>query len=560
MLLQERKPVLVLLLASIFLVGSISAYLVYPVSGEVEIYIRSDGSVDPSTVAIFTDDRMNYLLLDDINNSIVVERDSIVLDGEGHTIQGAGSGGTQGITLVDRSNVTIRHVTIKGFWRDIILENSSGCRISECSVTETTNVGILLDNLSTFNTIDMNNVSYNWNDGIRLSASSDFNVICGNSVMENFLAISVSNSANNTLEENNVTMNRSGLSVTSSSNTKILGNYIANGYRDASGVYLASSTSTMVADNTITNSSDGLVMLWSTHNVICRNTITQNYYGGIYLRESSNNSIYENIVSGNEGNYGISVSYCSSNSIYHNSFINNDAQILGNTLGYVNSWDVGYQSGGNYWSRHSDPDVSMEEDQSKAGSDGIVDEPLVVDAENVDRYPLTKPFDGVYDIGLRVAVSKTVVAEGYNITVSINVTIINYGLRMESFGFTSEIYGVVYDEEFTLESRHSESMFFFFSTTGLAKDNYTILASVDVVPEEIDISDNTYFGLIMITGLGDIAPAYGIVDIFDVAKIALSFGSAPGDPSWNSDADINDDALVDIFDMVAVAANFGQTS
>ena len=417
----------------------------------------------------------------------------------------------------------------------------------------------MLDNLSVFNTIEMNNVSYNWNDGIRLSASSDFNVVCGNSVMENFLAISVSNSANNTLTGNNVTMNHSGLSITSSSNTKILGNHIANGYRDASAVYLASSNGTVIADNTITNSSDGLVMLWSSHNVVCRNTIAKNYWG-IYLRESSDNSIYENIVSDSESTYGIGVSYCSSNLIYHNSYINNDPRIFGSTSGYMNFWDIGYQSGGNYWSQHADSDFFMKEDQNKAGSDGIVDEPLVVDVENVDHYPLTKPYGGVYDIGLRVAVSRTIVAEGYNITVSINVTIINYGLRTENFGFAFETYGVSYDEEFTLESRHSERMFFFLNTTGLAKDNYTISASVDFVPEETDLLDNTYFSLILITGLGDIAPAYGIVDIFDIAKIALSFGSVPSDPSWNSDADINDDALVDIFDMVAVAANFGQTS
>lgn len=558
--LQGRKPAFGLLLALTFLGGSIFAYRVYPASGEGEIHICSDGSVDPPTAAIFTADGINYLLLDDINNSIVIERDNIILDGEGHTIQGTGSGGTQGITLVNRCNVTIRHVTVKAFWCDIFLENSSNCRISECAAIETTNVGILLDNLSTFNTIDMNNVSYNWNDGIRLSASSDFNVVCGNSVMENFLAISVSNSANNTLAENNVTMNRRGLSIMSSSNTKILRNHIANGYRDASGVYLASSTGTVIADNRITNSSDGLVMLWSSHSVVCRNMITQNYYGGIYLRESSNNSIYENTVSDNEGNCGIGVSYCYNNSIYHNSFINNDPRIFGNSSGYMNFWDIGYQSGGNYWSKHADPDVFMEEDQNKAGSDGIVDEPLVVDVENVDHYPLTKPYGGVYDIGLRVAVSRTIVAEGYNITVSINVTIINYGLRTENFGFAFETCGVSYDEEFTLKGRHSERRLFSLDTTGLAKDNYTIFASVDIVPEETDLSDNTYFSLIMITGLGDIAPAYGIVDIFDIAKIALSFGSVPSDPSWNSDADINDDALVDIFDMVVVAANFGHTS
>jgi hypothetical protein len=64
----------------------------------------------------------------------------------------------------------------------------------------------------------------------------------------------------------------------------------------------------------------------------------------------------------------------------------------------------------------------------------------------------------------------------------------------------------------------------------------------------------------MITIVGDIAPAYGVVDIFDVVRVALSFGLSSNDPNWNPDVDINDDQIIDIFDMVAVAIHFGITS
>jgi hypothetical protein len=57
---------------------------------------------------------------------------------------------------------------------------------------------------------------------------------------------------------------------------------------------------------------------------------------------------------------------------------------------------------------------------------------------------------------------------------------------------------------------------------------------------------------------GDIAPSYGIVDIFNIATLALAFSSKLGDPNWNSNADINNDGIVDIFDIAVVALHFGE--
>ncbi len=45
----------------------------------------------------------------------------------------------------------------------------------------------------------------------------------------------------------------------------------------------------------------------------------------------------------------------------------------------------------------------------------------------------------------------------------------------------------------------------------------------------------------------------GRVNIVDIATIALSFGSTPSSPNWNSNADLNDDGSVNILD-VAIAA------
>jgi len=52
-------------------------------------------------------------------------------------------------------------------------------------------------------------------------------------------------------------------------------------------------------------------------------------------------------------------------------------------LEYVNNWDDGYASGGNYWSDYNGTDTNY---------DGIGETPYEVDANNTDRYPLVRPY------------------------------------------------------------------------------------------------------------------------------------------------------------------------
>lgn len=49
----------------------------------------------------------------------------------------------------------------------------------------------------------------------------------------------------------------------------------------------------------------------------------------------------------------------------------------------------------------------------------------------------------------------------------------------------------------------------------------------------------------------------GCVDVFDVIDTVNAFGSAPGDPNWNVEADFDLNDLVDVFDVIAVVNNFG---
>ena len=90
------------------------------------IYIRVDGSIE-GTIEIQRDGNV-YTFTGDISDSLVVERDNIVVDGAGHVLEGAGVG--RGIFLDGRSNVTIKNITIREFDFGIDLWNSSGNTIS----------------------------------------------------------------------------------------------------------------------------------------------------------------------------------------------------------------------------------------------------------------------------------------------------------------------------------------------------------------------------------------------------------------------------------------------
>jgi hypothetical protein len=71
------------------------------------VYIRADGSIDPSTAPIKRDGR-TYTFTADIYGSIVVETGNIVIDGAGYVLKGIGNG--TGIDLSGENRITIKNI------------------------------------------------------------------------------------------------------------------------------------------------------------------------------------------------------------------------------------------------------------------------------------------------------------------------------------------------------------------------------------------------------------------------------------------------------------------
>ena len=91
----------------------------------LEIYIRNDGTIDPSTVLIQRAGNIYTFTRDLTNATIIVQRDNIVIDGASHKLQGNGDWWDFAITLENRSNIIIKNIDIRDYARSIQIVESS---------------------------------------------------------------------------------------------------------------------------------------------------------------------------------------------------------------------------------------------------------------------------------------------------------------------------------------------------------------------------------------------------------------------------------------------------
>jgi len=176
--------------------------------------------------------------------------------------------------------------------------------------------------------------------------------------------------------------------VVTADNITIDGNgYTLKGFGSGTGFYLEGRSNVTIKNVIIEGWDDGIYLIDSSNNSISGNNITNNWRG-IYLWWSSNyNTISGNNITNN--GYGIRLWYSSNNKFYHNNLVNNRGQV--NSDNYVNAWDDGYPSGGNYWSDYTGVDVKSGPNQDQPSSDGIGDTAYVIDENNQDNYPFMDP-------------------------------------------------------------------------------------------------------------------------------------------------------------------------
>jgi len=261
---------------------------------------------------------------------------------------------------------------VNGEGSDVFALYADGIRIEGFTITGGRR-GIYI--LSNNNTIINNNISSNNEDGIYIPLSNN-NIISNNIISNNDDGIFLWYSNNNCISENNISSNNGdGIVLEYSNNNSISENIVSS---NRYGIYLWYSNKTMirkskfindglfvddsygniVEDNKVngkplvylegesdefidnagqvilvkcknitimnselTNTDIGIELFESDNCLISNNNIGSNYWHGIFLWYSNNNSISENIISSN--NYGIYLWYSNKTMIRKNEFINN---------------------------------------------------------------------------------------------------------------------------------------------------------------------------------------------------------------------------------------------
>jgi parallel beta-helix repeat protein len=379
---MKRTALALTLILALFvslMVGVQSANAQFPGN----VYINPDGSIT-GTDKIQQVEGV-YALTGDISGSIIVEKDNIVLDGAGYTLQGSGHATSQNgineslgpqdqtaISLTLRTKVTIKNFAITNYDIPIALYKAS------------------------YNTILKNSIinTYSYPGAIYLSNSTNNNIIQNDIEGSSQNAVTVVNSSNNLISENRISSSGTGIRIQGDDNV-ISGNVLEHNL-DQILINLGSNNK-VIGNNLTETGGMGIGLLHDTSgDTISKNNI-YNSSQAIACYDEHNNIIFENSITDNnvgvEYATGISNNY--NNTFYRNNFINNTksfdiefghAGTGGSSSGELNDhWDNG--TVGNYWSDYQ----TKYPNATEIDNSGIGNTPYIIDAYNIDHYPLMKP-------------------------------------------------------------------------------------------------------------------------------------------------------------------------
>ena len=167
------------------------------------IVIKEDGTVEPETAPI-QKNGSTYFLMDDVNQGVSISKNGVVFDGNGHSINPT----TRGVLLFGVHHVTVKNCVIKGGEVGFMADRSSNINIINNTIIGTSvlfpglqptggiSFWIVTSSIISGNYITDNQI------GILVGAESNYNLIVGNSIINNEKGISFYESSNNTIYHN----------------------------------------------------------------------------------------------------------------------------------------------------------------------------------------------------------------------------------------------------------------------------------------------------------------------------------------------------------------------
>lgn len=384
---------------------------------------------------------------------------------------------------------------------------------------------------SVFNCTVSGNVANDNYAGISLQSSSDIEVY-GNDVNHNFEGIMAGNLVdsvffNNTvsetlagellgvgfsvrdsdlvnLTENSVSSKAFGINLWNSSQVSVAENQVNS--NAGWGIDLHSSSNNSVSNNRISYSAglDGIRLMFSSDNLLSRNRISYSEHSGILLwYDCDNNMIVDNTIqrSGYQGwghGHGAEVLFSSGNLFANNSISRNNHGI------------IVIEAPSNIFADNLVYSNSLGIQIKDASGNRVYHNNFL---DNTDWQSLDEGGGNLWDDGY---------PSGGNYWSNL-VGADQFGGPFQNVMGSD---GIV-DTAYPIEAQ------------GI--DHYPLMEPYKAAPMLGDLNGDK------------------IVDIFDLAMVAVAFNSMPESPNWNQDADVNDDLSIDIFDLVVVALHFGET-
>jgi parallel beta-helix repeat protein len=268
--------ILLLLLSAVILVqfvSSVDANFIPPFNHASSIYIRSNGSIEPSGVAIQRNGE-EYAFTGDVSGGIAVQRSGVTIDGNGYRLTGS-NGGT-GFYLKSVSGVIIQNVNVQRFVYAVYLDNSSDSTVKANIVTGTVEVTQNSNNNRVLNNTVAGGigVEFSSRDAIRGNTASAISIIFSNNIEVE---------SNNFADEKRV-------------DTRLLS------VGDVGGIYIDNSDSCSMFGNTIERKTIGINIWYCTNLSFSGNTLNDNQVGfklmGSSLERNLHNIDSTNTING----------------------------------------------------------------------------------------------------------------------------------------------------------------------------------------------------------------------------------------------------------------------
>jgi len=255
-------------------------------------------------------------------------------EGPGSTIVAANNSDLDVFKIRNSNNVTIQGLNITGAGTNhagVYVYQSNNCKVKD-NILHDDSLGVY-PFYSDYTLISNNTATKSLLAGVGRAVIveySNYNTVSGNTVSNNNIGISVSDSNGATVSGNTVNLSASyGILLEDATSVTAQNNNVSSS--GSFGIYLASSTGNFLRSNTVYdyNTSNGINLVLSSGNEVSSNTVSNpsiiTNTHGIFLNTSHNNVISSNTVTNND--YGIAMRYSNNNSVLNNTASTNNRGI-----------------------------------------------------------------------------------------------------------------------------------------------------------------------------------------------------------------------------------------